>query len=146
MNRKILRLVEVVILVSIILFFRIGYAQNFERVIAYEALSVSSTEVKTLTADTYTTAAVKALVTLEGPGNIRFTLDGTAPTTGENGVGHLWVFSANGVLVTTVPVLWLGPHELRNFKAIGTSPYDDDVSVDAAEKSATIRVTYFAKP
>ena len=143
--KKILRLVEVSVL-ALIIFSGLAYGQNFERVIGYEVLSVTSTQVKALTSETYGTSATKALVTLEGPGNVRFTLDGIAPTTGEDGVGHLWIFNSNGVLVQNVPVLWLGPHELRGFKAIGTSPYDDDVTVTAAEKSATIKVTYFAKP
>jgi hypothetical protein len=142
MNRKILRLVEVVILASVI-FAALAYGQSFERVIGYETLTVTAGAVKVLTAGTYGTSATKALVTLEGLGNLRYTLDGTTPTTGGSGVGHLWVFNSGGVFVTTVPVLWLGPNELRGFKAIATPYNDSDVTAD---NTAVIKVTYFAKP
>ena len=142
MNRKNLWLVKVVVLVSLI-FSGLAYAQEVERVIAYETLTVASNVVTVLTAGTYGTTATKALVTLEGPANLRYTLDGTAPTTGDAGVGHLWVFNSAGRLVTNVPVLWLGPHELRNFKAIATNPYGDGVETD--DDTAKIKITYFAR-
>jgi hypothetical protein len=142
MNRKILQFVKVVVLVSLI-FPGLAYAQNMEQVVGYETLTVASNAVTVLTAGTYGATATKALVTLEGPANLRYTLDGTAPTTGDAGVGHLWVYNSKAGIVSSVPVLWLGPHELRNFKAIATNPYGDGVLTD--DNTAKIKVTYFAK-
>ena len=91
---------------------------------AYEAITVSSSS-KALTAATYDTGALKAVMaymTLE-TASIRFRVDGGAPTTA---VGHL-VTQASNVSLTVC-----GETAIRAFRAIATGT------------DASLLVTYYA--
>lgn len=88
------------------------------RSFAFERLAVTNAGVVTLTAATYGNHAAtgdnrvparSAVITLE-TGNIRYTTDGTTPTTTATGVGHL------ATPVTTVTLEGLA--EIKNFKMI----------------------------
>jgi hypothetical protein len=91
----------------------VGYGDAF----AYESITVADTA-KSLTAATYTTGVKKAFITLE-TAQIRWRIDGTAPTSAE---GHL--------LETTQSLTLNGYSQIVLFKAIRTG------------SSGTIKVTY----
>jgi hypothetical protein len=97
---------------------------TLDEAFAYEALTVADTA-KTLTAATYqnaTNQAVSALLSLE-TAEIRYTLDGTVPTTA---VGHIMSAGQSMTLVNQ--------HQLANFQAIRTGG-----------TSGALKVTYFRK-
>ena len=111
-------------ILSLVIIFAAGYvsAQGTEQPFARETLVVGPTVV-ILTAATYGSMATSARLTIEGV--IRYTLDGTTPTTT---VGHR---IADGELRL------LGMNQIRKIKMISLLTTCDDCT--------TVEATYFTK-